>query len=294
MRRISALAALLILLAAGATMALPGSDSANTHAGGEGHGEGIDAVYSSDEPMGLLTITLKQRPTENVTITLISASDAQTVENMEGTKQLNVLVRPLLMETYTVMVSYVSTGEIIAQCDLPVIETVALTYSSEGGSGYMPPSQVAPGTTVTLAQCGFDAPEGKSFLYWTIDGTVYQPGSSIRVDKDLTARAVWSERVCVLSFDPNGGTGEMSPVNVQYGEKVTLPECGFTAPDGRSFNGWEIDGKKYDAGSQFTITGDCTAKAIWSSGMDMMLIIGAVAVILVVLIAVMLILKRNR
>lgn len=48
---------------------------------------------------------------------------------------------------------------------------------------------------------------------------------------------------CRVSFDANGGSGEMDDI-VAKG-KVTLPENGFTAPEGKVFKGWSLtkDGK---------------------------------------------------
>ena len=48
-----------------------------------------------------------------------------------------------------------------------------------------------------------------------------------------------------VSFDANGGTGEMEPLTGRFKEKVKLPECKFKEPFEKKFTGWEIDGETY-------------------------------------------------
>lgn len=67
-----------------------------------------------------------------------------------------------------------------------------------------------------------------------------------------------------VSFDKNGGSGNMADVTAYKNEPYTLPDCDFTAPDGKTFKAWEVDGKEYAAGEDVTIKGDTTVKAIWA------------------------------
>ena len=55
-----------------------------------------------------------------------------------------------------------------------------------------------------------------------------------------------------VSFNANGGTGTMDEVTDVYPD-YTLPACGFTAPEGKVFNGWTVgspSGKWYAEGSK--------------------------------------------
>lgn len=68
-----------------------------------------------------------------------------------------------------------------------------------------------------------------------------------------------------ISFDANGGTGEMAPVTINN-ESYTLPDCEFTGPDELVFKGWALnskDGELYDAGSEVLINGNTRIYAIW-------------------------------
>ena len=55
----------------------------------------------------------------------------------------------------------------------------------------------------------------------------------------LTSDAVTFEEV-TITFDANGGKGEMEDVTIITGEKYELPECEFEAPEGKVFNGWKV------------------------------------------------------
>lgn len=69
-----------------------------------------------------------------------------------------------------------------------------------------------------------------------------------------------------VSFDANGGTGTMDEVTDVYPD-YTLPACGFTAPEGKVFNGWTVDspsGKWYAAGSTMSVNADVTLYAKWA------------------------------
>ena len=62
-----------------------------------------------------------------------------------------------------------------------------------------------------------------------------------------------------VNFDANGGIGTMNDVTVTEGEKLTLPECGFTAPEGKEFDRWDCG----NPGEEIPVTRNITVKAIW-------------------------------
>jgi hypothetical protein len=72
-----------------------------------------------------------------------------------------------------------------------------------------------------------------------------------------------------VSFDANGGSGEMSSVTVIPDSRFDLPACDFTAPAGKTFGGWsvEIDGGTVVAkvGDPITVNGDKTVSAVWEN-----------------------------
>ena len=68
-----------------------------------------------------------------------------------------------------------------------------------------------------------------------------------------------------VSFNSNGGTGSMDNVSVAAGN-YTLPNNGFTAPNGKQFSGWKAgnEGNSIAAGATYNVSADVTFWAQWS------------------------------
>ena len=66
-----------------------------------------------------------------------------------------------------------------------------------------------------------------------------------------------------VSFDANGGTGTMASATVEEYSDYNAPACGFTAPKGLVFGGWEVGSMTYMPGEAVKITRTTTMKAIW-------------------------------
>lgn len=71
---------------------------------------------------------------------------------------------------------------------------------------------------------------------------------------EFTSASFWS-----ISFDANGGDGEMETLDVMQGRSFTLPDCTFTAPAGKEFDKWDL-GKP---GDSLVPEADTTVKAVW-------------------------------
>ena len=67
-----------------------------------------------------------------------------------------------------------------------------------------------------------------------------------------------------VSFDANGGKSTMADVTGISGE-YTLPENGFTAPEGKRFKAWSVNGTEKAVGDKITVTADTTVKAVWEN-----------------------------
>ena len=66
------------------------------------------------------------------------------------------------------------------------------------------------------------------------------------------------------TFDANGGTGLMPPLEVEFGNTIVLPECTFIAPEGLQFKCWQDNaGFNYDPGDEITLYENETYSAIW-------------------------------
>ena len=66
-----------------------------------------------------------------------------------------------------------------------------------------------------------------------------------------------------VSFEGNGAEGTMKPITVEANDSYVLPSCGFTAPEGKEFAGWTVNGQTYQAGEEIVITSNTVVTANW-------------------------------
>lgn len=69
---------------------------------------------------------------------------------------------------------------------------------------------------------------------------------------------------CTVSFDANGGSGNMDQVVIDKESDFILPSSTFVAPSGKEFDKWD----KGDVGTSIKITSDITLKAVWKDKTD--------------------------
>jgi uncharacterized repeat protein (TIGR02543 family) len=137
--------------------------------------------------------------------------------------------------------------------------SVTVTVEPEGaGTAAAEPTSGKKGDQITLKAA---ANEGYTFQEWqVISGGVTVAEDKFTLGKeDVKLKAVFKAVTYTVHFDPNGGEGTMEDATVKYGEQLTLPECGFTAPEGQEFDQWDA-GKP---GDKIDVTGDMTVKAQW-------------------------------
>ena len=148
----------------------------------------------------------------------------------------------------------------------PVEVTYTVSFVSNGGSGMMPSISTPEGKYV-LPECEFTAPSGKFFAGWKVngEGNFLQPGAKIIISSNTRLVAQWNVTTYTVSFDANGGTGTMSPVSDKLGDYI-LPECGFTAPEGKHFTGWKVNNEGYllQPGSKIDVASNITIVAQWA------------------------------
>ena len=129
--------------------------------------------------------------------------------------------------------------------------------------------------------------EGHTFTGWRIGSKDYEAGEKYSFPSDgktdsagrytVTATAVWvsgsysSGDKIIGYYEPGDGEGKAyektyTTVNKDGLFEFTLEECKFTAPTGKTFAGWEIDGKVYSGGIKVTADSSFDATATWESG----------------------------
>ena len=155
-----------------------------------------------------------------------------------------------------------------------VIYTITFNANADNATGTMGNQSVQEGSTVTLTINAFTR-AGYTFAGWslTAGGTVaYENGAQLVGTQNLDLFAVWIDDSVPfhdIIFNPNGGSGTMSPQNVAEGSTVALRANSFTPPAGQRFIGWSLteSGTVAHANqSQFTMgTADVILYAVWET-----------------------------
>ncbi|MDO5016310.1 MAG: LPXTG cell wall anchor domain-containing protein [Eubacteriales bacterium] len=57
----------------------------------------------------------------------------------------------------------------------------------------------------------------------------------------------------------------MEADTVEKDSQYTLPECAFTAPDGKEFKAWDVAGEEKAVGAVITVSDDTIVKALWKA-----------------------------
>ncbi len=143
---------------------------------------------------------------------------------------------------------------------------VKVSFDGGGAEGEMEDVYALPQSQYTLPECGFTAPEGNVFLYWINHvGGIYEVGDELNISNGMHFTAVWGD-VCAVSFDAGYETSEtMEDILVVPNNSVRLPACSFTAPEGKGFFGWLLNGATYGVGDYIYVTEDTSLVAVWST-----------------------------
>ena len=140
-----------------------------------------------------------------------------------------------------------------------MIEKVhTVSFDMQGHGKQISPQTVLDGETVTRPIDPKE--EGYTFSGWFTDRQYRNAFDfSTKITNDLHLYAKWSIDEYTVSFDPGEGSGSMKSVKVKHGEKYVLPDCGFSAPNGKTFDCWD----KGKAGDTVTVTSDTVIKALY-------------------------------
>ena len=143
-----------------------------------------------------------------------------------------------------------------------------LIRSTEGGTAAADRASAAAGEIIILTAT---PNEGYHFKQWQVvkpevltitENRFTMPAGSVEIQA-LFEEDTPEPTTCTVTFAANGGSGTMEPATVEAGSRYLLPACTFTAPEGKEFDAWEIDGVKYDAGAYYTVMKATEVKALW-------------------------------
>lgn len=153
--------------------------------------------------------------------------------------------------------------------ETPVDTAITVTFKANGGSGEMQPQIFDEGVVQSLTLNAFIY-EYHTFSNWNTatdgSGTTYTDGQEVTLSKSITLFAQWNTDVCLVTFDPNGGEGEMESQAFFAGEPQTLAANAYVL-DGYWFYGWNTSadgtGTSYGDRQKVTFTEDVVLYAQW-------------------------------
>lgn len=146
------------------------------------------------------------------------------------------------------------------------IVTFQVTFETDGGTE-IEPQTVEEGDTVTQPED--PTKEGYTFLGWFSDSDLTEEYDfNTPVEDDLILYASWhNDNIKTISFNANGGSGEMETIEIEKGGKFTIPDCTFTPPDDtQMFDRWHLnspDGTIVPVGYELTVSRDLVFYATW-------------------------------
>ena len=149
-----------------------------------------------------------------------------------------------------------------ATMGIRVVNEFHVSFDANGGKGTME-EEIINSSSYTLPNNKFASVGNTEFRGWLVNGNEYKPGDVITLTGDTIIKAVW-DSIYEISFNSNGGTGNMVSTSMKAGEFV-LPECGYTAPEGYEFAGWKVNnaGEVLAAGTKINVTADVELHAQW-------------------------------
>jgi len=135
------------------------------------------------------------------------------------------------------------------------VNQYTITFDSNGGSSIAPITQ---DYATAIHPPVNPSRKGYSFVGWDPALPSTMPA------QDMTVTACWSAVTYTVSFDANGGSGELAPVSGIAGT-YELPSCPFAAPEGYQFKCWEVNGISYAPGEVINVTSSTIIKAVWEA-----------------------------
>ena len=119
-----------------------------------------------------------------------------------------------------------------------------VTFNSNGGTGNINPQTVKHDQNIKLSKNTFTK-EGHTFTGWNTEangkGTAYADEQEIKnVKADITLYAQWKANEYTVTFNSNGGTGNINPQTVRHDQNIKLSKNTFTK-EGHTFTGWNTE-----------------------------------------------------
>ncbi len=146
-------------------------------------------------------------------------------------------------------------------------EKYEITYIEDGQKEKV---EVRKGFSITLKDCNV-IKQGYKFTGWCEsengEGERYAKGSLYKPTKNTKLYAIFEEATVTISFNANGGNGQLDEITVKQGKETQLPNNETITRQGYVFKGWNTmqdgSGTTYNNNANITATEDTTLYAMW-------------------------------
>jgi uncharacterized repeat protein (TIGR02543 family) len=148
-----------------------------------------------------------------------------------------------------------------------------LTFNANGGAGSIASYSGDDGSTAILPAIDGITYLGFSFSGWNTQadgsGTQYSEGVRLTLVSSQTFYAQWTAGPSdTVTFNANGGSGSIEPINGTPGSTITLPDQNGLIRAGFELTNWNTSAKgsgtSYPVGQGFKLAGSITLFAQWS------------------------------
>ena len=113
---------------------------------------------------------------------------------------------------------------------------------------------------------------GYVFYGWTKNNSDTAPDfdENTVIVHDMKVYSVWRKPKVNVTFEVNGGSGEMPAMQVEQGSDYVLPACTFTPPADKEFDKWSVTvgaaaPVNKQPGEKITASDNVTVKAVWKN-----------------------------
>jgi uncharacterized repeat protein (TIGR02543 family) len=149
------------------------------------------------------------------------------------------------------------------------IKTYQVKYNANGGSGAPSPQTKTYGRTLTLSKT-VPTRTNYTFKGWGSSSTDtspnYYPGGNYTTNAPCTLYAIWELKTYTISYNLNGGTGDIASQTKTHGTNLILTKDVPTRSNYK-FLGWSVSSTDtkptYAPGDTFTSNKTTTLYAVW-------------------------------
>lgn len=234
------------------------------------NGVGIGKLRSDTEYTVYVKVKGQSEPFYTKAVKTPASEEAEPIYKVDITDVVAPVALELPAESAT------SSGEGSVICfglDIPGYSKSGVNWTDDDGSGDVMPSDAKflAGNKYSVrvlvsAEEGYVFPEDLTEITATVNGKPAEilsivDGRLIVVTYQFTATGT---NEVTVRFDANGGSGTMEDVSVAAFTGYALPECGFTAPEGKGFAGWKIGETVYAVGDTVTFDANTLVTAVWA------------------------------